>query len=63
MMIPPLHPEIYRLIAQHVKRPTPIHSGPVQYLERVELEQKDLSNLVKSSKVRMTTFLLFLSDR
>jgi hypothetical protein len=51
-MIPQLKPEIYLLIAKHVKQPFPVHHGAhAEVQEAIEIEQETLLNLMKVSKV------------
>jgi hypothetical protein len=51
-MIPQLKPEIYLLIAKHVKRTFPVHHGAhAEVQEAIEIEQETLLNLMKVSKV------------
>lgn len=51
-MIPQVKPEIYLLIAQHVKRSFPVHQCASAAVEHaIDGDQKTLLNLMKVSKV------------
>ena len=51
-MIPQLKPEIYLLIAQHVKRSFLVHHCPSPAIEQaIDKDQETLLNLMKVSKV------------
>lgn len=58
-VIPPtLTPEIYLMIAQHIKRPFPVHDAHLPSIEkRINAEQDTLLKLMQTSKVSRTSIL------